>query len=77
MALGQRRCKIRLIGKLGFTDHDRDVNIDDDGTKGNVQAVWQHAICFGEMNLLKDSQTGISQQSDGLAIEGVLEVYLL
>ena len=77
MAVGQRRCKIRLIGKLGFTDHDRDVNIDDDGTKGNDQAVWQHAICFVEMNLLKDSQTGISQQSDGLAIEVVLEVYLL
>jgi len=29
------------------------------------------------MNLLKDSQTGIPQQSDGLAIEVVLEVYLL
>jgi len=52
MALGQRRCKIRLIGKLGFTDHDRDVNIDDDGTKGNDQAVWQHAICFGGLALV-------------------------
>jgi len=29
------------------------------------------------MNLLKDSQTGIPQQSDALAIEVVLEVYLL
>ena len=37
---------VLFIGKLGFTDHDRDVNIDDDGTKGNVQAVWQYAICF-------------------------------
>jgi len=29
------------------------------------------------MNLLKDSQTGIPQQSDGLAIEVVLEDWLV
>jgi len=45
--------------------------------KGDDSAVWGDAVCAGEMNLLKDSQTGIPQQSDGLAIEVVLEVYLL
>ena len=41
---------VLFIGKLGFTDNDRDVNVDDDGTKGNDQAVRGHAVCVSEMN---------------------------